>query len=310
MTVGAAGTSRDANVRPQNDGGVSSKQAENFKEAVRSNTPDDASAAQSARGRHPAAQSQGPSGSVPVILATRPPINLSNPTGKQGAPLSRPQTARTEKAPEDGKQGVMSVSYEVASKFQEVEDLGARLANGQGPVTEADRMEWMKAQQELQQSVSDYAEEVSRLPPGSPERAAAIAEMARLSDKLTAQELPVLARLDKGFGESWNHFHDKKPGSEGQVLQTRMKMYGITDEQMQRYIATGQEPDGLKRAAKEAKRSGDWPALGVVRASYQMRADYLRATTNPGDAVSRKEADRLDAASAGLTNNRGAIHMN
>ena len=204
----------------------------------------------------------------------------------------------------------MSVSYEVASNFQEVEDLGARIANGQGPVTDADRMEWMQAQQELQQSVSDYAGEISRLPPGSPDRTAAMAEMARLGDKLTAQELPVLARLDKGFGESWNHFHDKKPGSEGEVLQTRMKMYGITDEQMQRYIATGQEPDGLKKAAKEAKRSGDWPALGVVRASYQMRADYLRATTGPDDAASRKQADKLDAASASLTNNRSAIHMN
>ena len=134
--------------------------------------------------------------------------------------------------------------------------------------------------------------------------------MTRLSDKLTAQELPVLARFDKGFGESWNHFHDKKPGSEGAVLQTRMKMYGITDEQINRYIATGEEPEGLKKAANDARRSGEWPALGVVRASYQMRAAYLRATTGPDDSASRKQADQLDAASAGLTNNRNAIQMN
>lgn len=310
MAVGPAGTFNDTNVRPQNDGVVSPKQVAEFKEAVRSTTSNDASAAQSPRGTHPSEHSQNASRSAPFILATRPPINLGNPTGKQGTPLHRPQTSRTAQAPSDGKQGAMSVSYEVASNFQEVEDLGARIANGEGPVTDADRMEWMQAQQELQQSVSDYAAEISRLPPGSPDRTAAVAEMARLSDKLTAQELPVLARFDKGFGESWNHFHDKKPGSEGAVLQTRMKMYGITDEQMQRYIATGQEPDGLKKAAKEARRSGDWPALGVVRASYQMRVDYLRATAGPDDAASRKQADKLDAASASLTNNRGAIHMN
>jgi hypothetical protein len=313
MTVGAAGTSNNANVRPQNDNGVLPEQVEDFREAVRSNTSDEASGAQSAKGKYAPAHSQDPSKSFAVILATRPPINLGNPIGKQGAPLHRPQAQRTPslaQEPSGGTQGAMSVSYEVASNFQEVEDLGARIANGQGPVTDADRMEWVQAQQELQQSVSDYAGEISRLPPGSPDRTAAIAEMARLSGKLTAQELPVLARLDKGFGESWNHFHDTKPGSEGQVLQTRMKTYGITDEQMQRYIATGQESDGLKKAVKEAKRSGDWPALGVVRASYQMRADYLRATTGPDDAASRKQADKLDAASASLTNNRSAIHMN
>ena len=310
MAVGPAGAFNDTNVRPQNEGAVSPKQVEEFKEAVRSNTSNDASGAQASRGRHASAHLQNSSKPFPVMLATRPPINHGNPAGKQSVPLYRSQTPRTTQAPSDGKQGAMSVSYEVASSFQEVEDLGARIANGEGPVTEADRMEWMQAQQELQQSVSDYAGEISRLPPGSPERTAAIAEMARLSDRLTAQELPVLARLDKGFGESWNHFHDKKPGSEGAVLQTRMKIYGITDEQMQRYIVTGEEPDGLKKAAKEARRSGDWPALGVVRASYQMRADYLRATAAPDDAASRKQADKLDAASASLTNNRSAIHMN
>ena len=227
MTVGAAGKSNDANVRPQNDNGGSAKHAEDFREAVRSNTSDEAPGAPSGKARHASAQSQDPSKSFAVVLATRPPVNLGNPIGKQGAPLHRPQAQRTAQAPQDGRQGAMSVSYEVASSFQEVEDLGARIANGEGPVTEADRMEWMQAQQELQQSVQDYAGEISRLPPGSPDRTAAMAEMARLGDKLTAQELPVLARLDKGFGESWNHFHDTKPGSEGQVLQTRMKMYGI-----------------------------------------------------------------------------------
>jgi hypothetical protein len=313
MTVGAAGMSNDANVRPQNDGDASRKQAEDFKEAVRSTAPNDASGAQSSRGKHASAQSQETSKAFALILATRPPINFGNPIGKQGAPRYQPQTPRntsTAQTPSGGTQGAMSGREGVASNFQEVGDLGARIANSQGPVTDADRAEWMQAQQELQQSITDYAGEISQLPLDSPDREAAMAEMMQLSDKLTAQELPVLARFDKGFGESWNHFHDKKPGSEGAVLQTRMKMYGITDEQMQRYIATGQESDGLKKAFNEARRSGDWPALGVVRASYQMRADYLRATTGPDDAASRKQADQLDAASASLTNNRNAIHMN
>ena len=313
MAVGPAGSFNDTNVRQQNDGGVSPKQVEEFKEAVRSNTSSDASGTQSAKGRHPSAHSQDASKAFALILATRPPINLGNPIGKQGAPQNRPQAQRTmssAQTPSGGTQGTMSSSEDVASNFQEVEDLGARIANSEGPVTDADRTEWMQAQQELQQSITDYAGEISQLPLDSPDRAAAMEEMARRSDKLTAQELPVLARFDKGFGESWNHFHDKKPGSEGAVLQTRMKMYGITDEQMNRYIATGQEPDGLKKAVNEARRSGEWPALGVVRASYQMRADYLRATTGSDDAASRKQADQLDAASASLTNNRNAIHMN
>jgi hypothetical protein len=313
MAVEPAGTSNDTNVRPQSDDGASTKQVEDFKEVVRSNTSDDASGTQSSKGKHAAANSPDTSKAFALILATRPPINLGNPIGKQSAPRHQPQAPRpmsSAQTPSGGTQGAMSSSEDVASNFQEVEDLGARIANSEGPVTDADRAEWMQAQQELQQSITDYAAEIGQLPPDSPDRAAAMEEMARRSDKLTAQELPVLARFDKGFGESWNHFHDKKPGSEGAVLQTRMKMYGITDEQMNRYITTGQEPDGLKKAANEARRSGDWPALGVVRASYQMRADYLRATTGPDDTASRKQADQLDAASASLTNNRNAIHMN
>ena len=93
MAVGPAGTFNDTNVRPQNDGGVLPKQVEDFKEAVRSNTPDDASGTQPSKGKHASEHSQDTSKSLPIILATRPPINLGNPIGKQGAPLYQSQTS-------------------------------------------------------------------------------------------------------------------------------------------------------------------------------------------------------------------------
>jgi hypothetical protein len=60
-----------------NPGTDSSKQVKEFKEAVDRSTA-------SNNGSQP---SQGSSNSNPIVLATRPPINLGNPTGKQGAPL-------------------------------------------------------------------------------------------------------------------------------------------------------------------------------------------------------------------------------
>jgi hypothetical protein len=87
MTVGPAGTV-NTNVPPQNYGGVSPKQVEEFKEAVNhSTTSSNASRMQSSKGEHTSEHSQDTSKSLPFVLATRPPINLGNPTGKQGAPL-------------------------------------------------------------------------------------------------------------------------------------------------------------------------------------------------------------------------------
>ena len=85
MTVGAAGRFNDTNVRSQYDGGVSLKRVEQFRKEVRSTTPNDASGAQSSKGKPPAEHSQDTSKSFAIILATRPPINLGNPIGKQGA---------------------------------------------------------------------------------------------------------------------------------------------------------------------------------------------------------------------------------
>ena len=87
MTIGPAGTV-NTNVPPQNYGGVSQEQVEDFKEAVsHSTTSSNASGMQSSKGEHTSEHSQDTSKSLPFVLATRPPINLGSPTGKQGAPL-------------------------------------------------------------------------------------------------------------------------------------------------------------------------------------------------------------------------------
>ena len=169
--VGPAGTPMNANVRPQNDGGASSDHVEKFSDAVRSTTPGDTSAAQSSKGKQTPAHSQEASKSFAIILATRPPINFGKPIGKQDAPRSQSQTSRSSSSrqtPSGGAQGAMSGGEEVESSFQEVEELGTRIASSEGPVTDEERAEWMQAQQDLQQSITDYADEISKLPPDSP----------------------------------------------------------------------------------------------------------------------------------------------
>ena len=87
MTIRPAGTD-NTNVPPQNYGGVSQEQVEDFKEVVsHSTTSSNASGMQSSKGEHTSEHSQDTSKSLPFVLATRPPINLGSPTGKQGAPL-------------------------------------------------------------------------------------------------------------------------------------------------------------------------------------------------------------------------------
>jgi hypothetical protein len=94
MAVGPAGTVKDTNAPPQNGGAVLPKQVEEFKEAVnRSTTSNDASDIQSSKGNGSSQHSQETSKSLPIILATRPPINLGNPIGKQGVPLYQSQGA-------------------------------------------------------------------------------------------------------------------------------------------------------------------------------------------------------------------------
>jgi hypothetical protein len=85
---GATDTVKTTNPAPTNTGTVSSKQK--FKEAVdRSTTSSNSSQ-----------PSQGTSNSNPIILAGRPPINLGNPTGKQGVPLHQSQGAGSTAAPQ------------------------------------------------------------------------------------------------------------------------------------------------------------------------------------------------------------------
>src|SRR3954471_7500402 len=87
MTIGPAGTV-NTNVPPQSYGDASQEQVKDFKEAVsHSTTSSNASGTQSSKGEHTSEHSQDTSKSLPFVLATRPPINLGSPTGKQGAPL-------------------------------------------------------------------------------------------------------------------------------------------------------------------------------------------------------------------------------
>src|SRR5262245_27158951 len=88
MTVGPAGTV-NTNVPPQSDGNVSPKQVEDFKEAINQSTT-----SSNATGNHTSEHPQGTLRSFPCVLATRPPINLGNPAGKQGAPLHDTQNVR------------------------------------------------------------------------------------------------------------------------------------------------------------------------------------------------------------------------
>jgi len=110
MTVGPAGTV-NTNVPPQNYGGVSSKQVEDFKEAVsHSTTSSNASGMQSSKGEHTPEHSQDTSKSFPFVLATRPPINLANQIGQQGAP-SQASTAPTAAPSQAGSAPTVAPEY-------------------------------------------------------------------------------------------------------------------------------------------------------------------------------------------------------
>jgi len=84
MVDGPSG--KDTNISSQNYGGVPPKQEQvgEFKEALnQATTSNDASGTQSSKGTE---HSQDTSKSFPIILANRPPINLGNQIGQQGAP--------------------------------------------------------------------------------------------------------------------------------------------------------------------------------------------------------------------------------
>ena len=95
MTVGSAGN--NTNVSPQNYGGVPPKpeQGGDFKAALNDATTS-TPASPSSKG---AGQSPDASNSFPIILANRPPINLGNQVGPQGAPSQAGTTTAPAAAP-------------------------------------------------------------------------------------------------------------------------------------------------------------------------------------------------------------------
>ena len=78
---GATNSVNNANTAPRSSGTDSSKQAKDFKEAVKSSTTSNNSS-QHSQGQ----PSQGTANASPMILASRPPVNLAP---KQGAPLQQ-----------------------------------------------------------------------------------------------------------------------------------------------------------------------------------------------------------------------------
>ena len=92
MTVGSTGN--NTNVSPQNYAGVPPKpeQGGEFKAALNHATT-------STPASPPSEPSQDTSKSLPIILANRPPINLGNPIGQQGAPLQAGTTTAPAAAP-------------------------------------------------------------------------------------------------------------------------------------------------------------------------------------------------------------------
>lgn len=102
---------------------------------------------------------------------------------------------------------------------------------------------------------------------------------------------------------------NRAPGSHDADFQKALKMYGITNDQLQDYVKTGKEPEGLKKAINVARTQGDWSAVNIVRASFQKRAEYLRANSSPNDKEIRTHADQLDAESANLTRNGNQIRF-
>ena len=94
MTVGPAGTA-NTNAPPQNAGGAPPKpqQAGEFKEALnRSSTSNEAPGTQTSKGTE-----QSPDASRSLPIANRPPINLGNQIGQQGA--KSPASAAPKAAP-------------------------------------------------------------------------------------------------------------------------------------------------------------------------------------------------------------------
>jgi hypothetical protein len=202
-----------------------------------------------------------------------------------------------------------SAERRLAASLDHVLALSQRLVEGAADPGDEDRAAWIAAHGRLRADIASLAASVSGLATDAPERQAARARLARVDQQLAKIELPVLARFDGAVGESWAQLNDIENDGEGPALQERLKIYALEHAELRRYILTGHEPAGLVRALAEARGSGEWAAIGVVRAAYGLRADYLRATAS-GDAVGNKEATRLDSAARHLIETRAVVRLN
>ncbi len=163
------------------------------------------------------------------------------------------------------------------------------------------------AEDKIQKNPVGNSQQAAATPKLQPEAAnARRAEAGITANQLQSQ---LLNQTNKKISTGTTRATNQTPKSDGAALQKALKMYGITNEQLQRYVATGEEPEGLKKAISDARAKGGWPALNIVRASFQKRAEYLRANSSPDDNKSRAQADQLDAESASLTRNRHGVQL-
>jgi hypothetical protein len=130
------------------------------------------------------------------------------------------------------------------------------------------------------------------------------AESGMMENQLQSR---LLNQTNKTISTGTNRATNQLPPTNTAALQKAFKMYGITNDQLQRYVVTGEEPEALKKAMNDANTKGEWSAVNIVRESYKLRADHLRANSAPNDKQARSEADRLDATSEYLTKNRQEI---
>jgi hypothetical protein len=133
---GATDTVKNANPALTNTGTVSAKQGKDFKEAVDRSTT-------SSNNSQP---SQDTSNSNPILLANRPPINLANPTGRQGVPMHQSQGAVSTNAQQTAAPAKPGKPMDMA----QMEALNRRVQSfnvGRSPV---DRQELKDAQQHFQ----------------------------------------------------------------------------------------------------------------------------------------------------------------
>jgi len=176
-----------------------------------------------------------------------PPASECSPALNDEVTASERDAARTTTRATALPSFVAAAERRLAATCERVTEFGRRLAD-RGCASDEDRDAWVAVHAKLRDDVSALAAAVSSLPIGAPEREAARKALGKLSDLLMRIELPVLARLDAGFAKSWIRYNGTAPDLEDAALSARLECYGLTPDEPQRYVLTGNGPVALERA--------------------------------------------------------------